>query len=173
MVKDPLAPVSLSDVDSKSATSSACYVKMSDKAISYEELCNITGLYMTEFNEEGEIPTEEIEQMTRKINDNVFVVGFDIEDFSPFIIITHENITVDSVIGNIQNDLILTPGIWFLCIDENAYISKFKYQGIISGELKKLDEKYLPDSIANGINVITEEDLQSIFDSIDDDMMDS
>ena len=178
LVEYPLAPVSLSNVNSKTSdTSNIRYVKASDKAISYEEFCSVISLTAANISVEGELtefefPTEELKDALIKINDNVFVVGYTSENY-PDIIITHENITVDSVIGNIQNDLILTPGIWFLCIDENAYISKFKYQGIISGELKKLDEKYLPDSIANGINVITEEDLQSIFDSIDDDMMDS
>ena len=178
LVKDPLAPVSLSDVNSKSSdTSNIRYVKASDKAISYEEFCSVISLTAANISVEGELtefefPTEELKDALIKINDNVFVVGYTSENY-PDIIITHENITVDSVIGNIQNDLILTPGIWFLYYNEMAYINKFKYQGIISGELKKLDEKYLPDSIANGINVITEEDLQSIFDSIDDDMMDS
>ena len=178
LVKDPLAPSSLSDVNAKSAvTSNMRYVKASDKAISYEEFCSVISLTAASISDEGEFtefnfPIEELKDALIKINDNVFVFGYDFENGNhPFIIITHENITVDSVLEYTTNNLILTPGIWFLYYNENAYISKFKYQGVISGELKKLDEKYLPDSIANGINVITEEDLYFIFDTIDDDMM--
>jgi hypothetical protein len=172
MIESQAAQSSLSDVNSKLISYPSFYVKMSDKAISYEEFCNMIGMAATSVTEEGEFtefefPTEEMEQMLIKINDNVFVVNSDIEYSSPYIVITHENITVDSVIEYITNDSILTPGIWFYCIDEDNYISKFKYQGIISGELKKLDEKYLPDSIANGINIITEEDINAIIADID------
>lgn len=174
MIEDPNAPVSLSDVSSKLVSTDSYYAKISDKAISYEEFCDTISIATTVDTEEDELSREEIEQMLIKINDNVFVIGQPIEyGVPPVIVITHENITVDSLMTNTTNNLILTPGIWFMYVDENTYISKFKYQGIISGELKKLDEKYLPDFIANGINVITEEDLNSIFESIDDDMMES
>lgn len=177
-IEDPDAPVSLSNVDSKLSTlssGSSYYVKTSDKAISYEEFCNTIGITTavitdTETGElrENEVPIEEIRQALIKINDNVFVVGYDVEYGNPpYIIITHENITVDSVIGNTTNNSILTSGIWFMSLGGYSFISKFKYQGIISGELKKLDGKYLPDSIANGINVITEEDINNIIADID------
>ena len=175
MVEEQTAPSSLSDVDSKVIFVAQRYVKISDKAISYEEFRNTTGLSMS-LIEDGELIEDDypadIGQLLTRINDNVFAIGDGIEyGQSPYIIITHEDTTVDSVIKNITNNSILTPGIWFLYYDYDCFIGKLKYQGIISGELKKLDEKYLPDSIANGINVITEEDLYFIFDTIDDDMM--
>ncbi len=112
---------------------SAYLVKLSDRVATYEEVVGGSATMV----EDGNARTVTITEDMLEVNP----INGMIADPNGTVIIVPEN-------GEL-NGLSLTKGIWSLCVQVDGasamYISNLSWYGAISGELKKLDAKYLPD----------------------------
>lgn len=156
--------------------SSMSYIKVKDAPITFEELYSLSRIEAIGItggtSEKQELDIDEsMRYCVRKLSKNVYDISMD--GHSSLVVVVLEESDISIFSDAIHTETILTPGVWFLFSGNNTngtYLSKIVYQGIKSGELKKLDEKFLPDSVSTGIAVLTEEDLDYIINNVDPEM---
>jgi hypothetical protein len=124
------------------------YVKISDDILAYESLINkdIDVSYLIE----NEVQTKVV-NIPHKNHGGYY------DNTYAFIVVTDETLFFD---GSFPS-----KGVYVLYTDEQNYVKSFTLQYYL-GELKQLDEKYIPDSLARITDI--NESLSSINQDIDD-----
>jgi hypothetical protein len=71
----------------------------------------------------------------------------------------------------VKDDRVLSPGIWmqYFALGDNEieYTESIRYKEISSGELKKLDPKFIPNEIYKLLEPLSEDDIDFIINILD------
>lgn len=128
-------------------------VKISDKIPTYEEIIGS----VISIIQNGE-------NMTLEVSEEYMLDLFGALSVGEFLFVSES----DKIVNGLQ----FSKGVWFAWMGENntptAYVSEFSWYGTVEGELKPVEEKYIPDTIARqkiyGHDVIPYIDICKYFD---------
>lgn len=104
-------------------------VKISDDIISTDDL--IGGHFSTYYISDNKTDTVEI------TGSDLFPLSPELITISDCILIASDDTTIDG-----KN---ITHGVWFMYLDQVAYVSELSYRVVSGGELKQIDEKFIPE----------------------------
>ena len=148
-------------------------VRLSNKPVTYDELYTITYLCMAYGSDRYELDytDEGMKDFIIKCDEKVSMLASS-GAFGYGVFAINEETDMADVFGDlyIKADKTLSPGIWILHeiqADENAYPEIIKYTEISSGELKKLDPKFIPDELFELLEPLTEDDIDYIINILD------
>lgn len=148
-------------------------VRLSNKPVTYDEFYTITYLCMVFNSDRYEIDytDEDMKSLIFKYDEKVsLLVSSGLFGFGVFAI--SEETDMEDVFGDlyIKADRMLSPGIWVLYdarYDGITYPEIIKYTETSSGELKKLDLKFIPDELYKSLEPLNEDDIDYIINILD------
>ena len=156
------------------ATIEGCtLVRLSSKPVTYDELYTTTYLCMVYGSNRDEIDYTDdgMKNFIIKCDEKVSMLAASgIFGYGVFAI--NEETDMEGAFGDlcIKADRTLSPGIWVLHeiqADEYAYPEIIKYTEVSSGELKKLDPKFIPDEVSKLLEPLSEDDIDYIINILD------
>lgn len=148
-------------------------IRLSSKPVTYEELYTTTYLCIAYGDSRVELDytDDDMKSLIIKCNEKVSMLAASgIFGYGVFAI--NEETDMADAFGDlyIKADRTLSPGIWILRdiqADAYAYPEIIRYTEISSGELKKLDPKFIPDELFELLEPLTEDDIDYIISILD------
>ena len=147
-------------------------VRLSSKPITYDELYTTTYLRMVYGDNRYELDYTDdgMKNFIIKCDEKVSMLAFP-ETSGYYVFAINEETDMD-IFGeyNVKADRMLSPGMWILHAiqaDENEYPEIIKYTEISSGELKKLDPKFIPNELYKLLEPLNEDDIDFIINILD------